>query len=53
MIRSFQIQKWLLGNGIKGEMTVNQGDGVKKDDRKVDRDGNSRRNAFFAGDNVL
>jgi hypothetical protein len=41
MIRSFQIQKWPVGN-VKGEMTMNQGDGVKKEDRKVKRDGRPR-----------
>jgi hypothetical protein len=45
MIRSFQIQKWPLEDG-KGR------DDVKEEDRKVGRDG-KRRNAVFAGDNVL
>ena len=34
---------------VKGELTMNQGDGVKKEDRKVGRDG-KRRNAFFGED---
>jgi hypothetical protein len=37
---------------LNGDMTMNQGDGVKKEDRKVERHGR-RRKAFFAEDNVL
>jgi len=39
MTRIFQIH---LGNGNgKGKMTMNQGDGVKKEDRKDEREGNN------------
>jgi len=37
---------------VKGEMAINKGDGVKKEDKKS-KDTRRDGNAFVAGDNVL
>jgi len=37
---------------VKGQMAMNQGDDVKKEDRKVERHW-KRWDAFFVGDHIL
>jgi hypothetical protein len=38
---------------VKGEMTINQGDDVKKEDRKVGRDGKRRNGEFGRRQRIL
>jgi hypothetical protein len=52
MIRSFKFKNGHLGMA-KGEMAMNQGDGMKKEVRKVERHGKRRESLFRRRQHIL